>query len=426
MVACATVCVRELAQGCWAAQMRFWRFLSNEKVTVAKLIAGWSEQTGPAAAGRHVLVLQDTSEIQFATTAENRRGLGKIKKGHAYGVLLHPALAVDADSGVILGLAGGTLWTRGAEAKVPHAERRLADKESARWVTTAAQAKETLAAARLITIVDDREGDFYANWALTPADGVHLLTRLMNDHALAGGGTVRTALASLPVADRAAIDLRERPDRPARTAHLCLRFVALTIKRPSYMPDQDLPASLRLHAVEVVEPDPPDGAEPVHWILLTTHAVDSVAAAWQLVEWYRRRWIIEQFFRSLKLQGLQIEDSQLTTAERLLKLTAVAAKAAAINMQLVQARHGDDPQPASLAFTDDEIEVIAALNTRLQGKTERQKNPHPHNSLAWAAWVIAKLGGWHEYEAKPPGPITFYNGLAYFRAFAAGWAFKDV
>jgi len=128
----------------------------------------------------------------------------------------------------------------------------------------------------------------------------------------------------------------------------------------------------------------------------------------------------------MKLQGLKIEDSQLATADRLLKMVAIAAKAAAIVIQLVQARDGRDHQPASLAFTQDEIDAIDALNTRIQGKIARQKNPHPKNTLAWAAWVIAKLGGWHEYEAKPPGPITFHNGLTYFRAFAAGWAFKHV
>src|SRR5688572_24878494 len=161
MVACANVCVRQLAQGCWCAQMRFWRFLANERVTIDKLIEGWSEQTRQAVAGRHVLAIQDTSEIKFPTTEENRRGLGKIKKGNVFGVLLHPLLAVDADSGAVLGLAGGSVWTRSGEVQTPHAQRRLADKESARWIATAEQAKDTLAAARLITIVDDREGDFY-------------------------------------------------------------------------------------------------------------------------------------------------------------------------------------------------------------------------------------------------------------------------
>jgi Transposase DDE domain len=406
--------------------MRFWRFLANERVTVDRLIEGWSEQTGLAATDRHVLAIGDTCEIKFPTTEANRRGLGKVKKGNAFGVLLHPMLAVDADSGAVLGLAGGTVWTRSDEVKIPYAQRRLMDKESARWVVGAEAAKETLAAARMITIVNDREGDFYAHWASTPADNVHLLTRLMTDHALVKGGTVRTAISHLPVADTAAVELRQRPGRRARTAHLSLRFCPLTLKRPKNTLEKDLPASIRVNAVEVIELHPPQDAEPVHWILLTTHTIDSLADAWRIVAWYRQRWIIEQFFRTLKLQGLRIEDSQLETADRLLKLVAVAAKAAAIIMQLVQARDGRDRQPAGLAFTNDEIGAIAMLNARLQGKTERQKNPHPDNTLAWAAWVIAKLGGWHEYEAKPPGPITFYNGLTYFRAFAAGWAAKNV
>jgi len=406
--------------------MRFWRFLANDGVTVDKLTEGWSDQTRRAAAGRHVLAIQDTSEIKFTTTEANRRGLGKVKKGNAFGVLLHPMIAVDADSGAVLGLAGGTVWTRGGEVKTPHAQRRLVEKESGRWIATAEEAKETLAAARMITIVDDREGDFYAHWALTPAANVHLLTRLMNDHALVKGGTVRTAMARLPAAATAVIELRQRPNRRPRTAHLSLRFGSLVLKRPANTMEKDLPAGVRVTAVEVIELHPPNEAEPVHWILLTTHKIDRLADAWQIVDWYRQRWIIEQFFRTLKLQGLRIEDSQLATADRLLKLVAIAAKAAAIVMQLVQARDGRDTQPASLAFTQGEIEVIAMLNARLQGKTERQKNPHPENTLAWAAWVIAKLGGWHEYEARPPGPITLHNGLAYFRAFAAGWAFRNV
>ena len=425
MVACATVCVRRLAQGRWSAQMRFWRFLANDRVTPDKLIEGWSEQTQLAAAGRHVLAIQDTSALKFTTTAENRRGLGKVKKGNAFGVLLHPMLAVDGDSGTVLGLAGGRVWTRSMAVQVPHDQRRLPDKESARWIATAEQAKQTLAAARLITIIDDREGDFYANWILTPAANVHLLTRLMNDHALVKGGTVRTALTRLPVVATAAIALRQRPERAARTAHLSLRFGALTLRRPENTLEKHLPDSVQVNVVEVIERHPPKGAEPVHWILLTTHKIDDVADAWQIVTWYRQRWIIEQFFRTLKLQGLRIEDSQLATADRLLKLAAIAAKAAVIVMQLVQARDGRDPQPTSLAFTPSEVELLAMLNTRLQGKTARQTNPHLKHTLAWAAWVIAKLGGWHEYEAKPPGPITFHNGLAYFRALAVGWDFKN-
>ena len=96
-------------------------------------------------------------------------------------------------------------------------------------------------------------------------------------------------------------------------------------------------------------------------------------------------------------------------------------------MQLVQARDGKDHQSANLVFTPNEIDTLAALGKRYTGKTRLQSNPHVENSLAWAAWIIARLGGWNGYpSSKPPGPITFHNGLTYFRACADGWALRDV
>ncbi len=419
MVACSTVCLRRLAQGRWAKQMQFWRFMANERVTVDRLIEGWSDRTRGAAVGRHVLAIQDTSELRFSTTADDRRSLGKVKKGTAYGVLLHAMIGVDADSGAMLGLVGGQIWTRQGDVETPHAKRPLTEKESARWIATAKAAKQTLAEAAVVTVMADRESDFYAHWARTPGRNVHLLTRLMNDHAVIEGGTVRKALAHLPVAGRAVVELRERANRRPRNAHLSLRFGSVRLQRPKNTIEKGLPASIAVNVVEVIEPHPPKQAEPVHWILLTTHDVKTLADAWRIVGWYRQRWIVEQFFRTLKLQGLRVEDSQLATADRLCKLTAIAASAAAIVIQLVQARDGRDTQPASLAFTQHEIKLIAVLNQQMQGNTARQKNPHPPNSLAWAAWLIAKLGGWHEYEAKPPGPITFHNGLTAFRTAAS-------
>jgi hypothetical protein len=405
--------------------MRFWRFIANDRVTVEKLIEGWWEQTGDAVCGRHVLAIQDTSEIKFSTSEDDRRGLGKIGKGNIFGVLLHAMMAVDAETGSCLGLVGGKVWTRKGDVKVPHAQRTLSDKESERWLTTAEQAKEILAQARLITVINDREGDIYAHWARTPMDGVHLLSRVMHDHALMGGGTLRQAIKRVPFSAKAVIELPRRIDRRPRKAHLALRFGSVALQRPRNTTEKDLPPSVMLNFVEVIEQHPPKGAEPIHWLMLTTHRVASVADAWQIVGWYKRRWIIEQFFRSMKSQGLQIENSQLETADRLMKMVAIAAKAAAIVIQLVQARDGVDSLPAGFAFSPEEIEVLETINKDLQGKTELQKNPHRKRTLAWAAWIIAKLGGWSGYASHtPPGPITFHNGLAQFQILVRGWRLK--
>src|SRR6202011_662925 len=136
----------------------------------------------------------------------------------------------------------------------------------------------------------------------------------------------------------------------------------------------------------------PKNAEPVHWRLLTTHDVPDATAALQIVAWYKRRWIIEQLYRLMKSQGLRLEDSQIETADRLIKLAAVAAKAAAVTLQLLQARDGQSTESASTSFPEEEIAVLEALNTRIEGKTALQKNPHPKHSLAWASWIIARLG----------------------------------
>lgn len=428
MVAHGSVCLRRLG-GDRAAEVRFGRFLANPAVSLERLLAGWGETTATAAAGRDVLAIQDTSEIFFKTTTERRRDLGEIGKGTAHGLLLHAMLAQDADSGACLGLVAGQLWTRQGRVATAHRKRPLAEKESQRWLATAERAKEVLAAAATVTVVADRESDIYAEWARLPAPDFHLLTRVMQDRPLAAGGTLFGAAEHFPVAATTRIALPASwPKRPlAREAKLGLRFGQVTLKRPPRTVERDLPPAVTLTLVEVAEVDPPAEAEPVHWRLLTTHAVADAAAAWRIVGWYKARWTIEQLFRVLKAQGLKLEDSQLDSAERLLKLAAIATKAAAVTLQLVQARDGRSAIPAGLVFNGAELATLDALNPRLEGKTALRRNPHPVRSLAWAAWIIARLGGWKGYPSeRPPGPITFKHGLDYFRACAAGWVLRDV
>jgi hypothetical protein len=427
MVVRASVCLRRLAHGRRAAQVGFGRFLANPKVTPERLIEGWSTQTAEAVKGRHVLVPQDTSEFNFSTTPKRRRGLGKIGKGGGRGVLLHAMLALDAGTGGCLGLVAGRIWTRRGRVKVAHQKRRTENKESHRWIATAEQAKRVLAAAAQVTVVADRESDIFAQWATTPEPGFHLISRAMHDRRLATGEDLYAAAERFAFTAKRLVALPEREQkRKARPAWLSLRFGTVELARPRKTRDRNLPQSVSLTLVEVVERDAPTGTEAVHWRLLTTHEVKDAEAAWQIVDWYKMRWTIEQFWRLLKLQGLRVEDSQLETAERLVKLTAIAAKAAVTTMQLVQARAAPTREPATLAFCEAEIAVLDKLNPQLEGATKLQKNPHRKRTLKWAAWIIAKLGGWDGYpSSKPPGPITFKHGLEEFHAIVAGWSLRD-
>ena len=420
-----SVCLRRLAGGARGGIVGFGRFISNPRVTSEALIEGWSAGLSAACKGRHVLAIQDTSEINFATTAGRDRGLGKIGKGGGRGVLLHPMLAMDAGTGALLGLVTGRVWTRDGRVVTPHARRPLSEKESERGLSTPEAAKAHLSGAAMVTEISDREGDIYAKWARVPGPAFHILTRAMRDRRIKEGGG-KLSSAPLTVGGAATVRLREQPGRPARDARLAIRYGQVTLKRPSAH-ETGLPKALPVSLVEVIEIDAPEGVEPILWRLLTTHAVDDDAAAWRILAWYQMRWTIEQFFRTLKQQGLQLEDSQLESAERLIKLTAIAAKAAVTIMQLVQARDGRSDQGAEIAFTPAEIETLKALVPELEGKTALQKNPHPSGSLAWAAWAIAKLGGWDGYpKSKPPGPITFRHGLQDFRSLSQGWSLRDV
>jgi hypothetical protein len=428
MVVRPSVCLRRLSRGRRSQQVGFGRFLANPKVTVDRLIEGWSDQTAAAAAGRHVLAIQDTSEINFRTTPKRRRGLGEIGKGNGRGVLLHAMLALDAGNGSCLGLVGGRIWTRRGRVKIAHQKRRSENKESHRWITTAEQGKAVLAAAAKVTVLADRESDIFAEWAKLPEPDFDLITRSMHDRRLATGEGLYAAAERFAFTTKRLVALPEREQkRKARPAWLSLRFGKIELARPRNTRDRNLPKSVSLSLVEVIERDCPAGTEAVHWRLLTTHNVADVETAWQIVDWYRMRWTIEQFWRLLKLQGLRLEDSQIETAERLIKLTAIATKAAVTTMQLVQARTAPNSEPATVAFSEDEITVLDKLRAEVEGTTKLQKNPHRKSTLKWASWIIAKLGGWDGYpSSKPPGPITFKHGLEEFHAIVAGWCLRDV
>jgi hypothetical protein len=427
MVAGKDVCLRRLSQGNRALEVRFNRFLGNAKVTTDGIIESWSEGTVVAAEGRHVLAIQDTSEVNFATTAKRRRGLGETAKGNVFGLLLHPMLAVDADNGTCLGLLSGQVWTRKGRRTVSHDLRDLSDKESQRWIATALAAKPLLANAAMVTTLGDRESDIFALYASSAEQQFHVIARSMHDRKLADGTSLYAASDDMKVMERRTIVLPARAQRPERLAHLELRFAAVSLARPQTKFLRHLPASLPLVLVDVREPHPEAGTEPLHWRLLTTHPVTNAEEAWRIIEWYKRRWLIEQFFRVLKTQGFGLEDSQIGTADRLLKLVAIAAKAAVITIQLLQARDGQGQQPIHLAFNANEVATLAALNQDIEAKSKRLKNPYPPDRLAWAAWIIGRLGGWDGYpSSKPPGPITFKHGLEYFHAVAIGWTLRNV
>jgi len=117
-----------------------------------------------------------------------------------------------------------------------------------------------------------------------------------------------------------------------------------------------------------------------------------------------------------------MESCQIEDGDTLKKMAVLALVSSIRIMQLTLARDGDTGRPAIDVFGQNERDFLGVLNQSLQGQTEKQKNPFPEDSLGWASWVIARLGGWKGYKSeRPPGPITMRNGLDRFGSLKAGW-----
>jgi len=290
-------------------------------------------------------------------------------------------------------------------------------------------AADGLADAAMITVVGDRESDIYDLFARRPAN-VHLLCRSAQARAITSGGLLPAFCATLAEQARDTIDVPAKGKQAARQATVALRFGAVSLKHPAGQrqvagPETtERPKTIDLRVVDVQEVNPPHGAEPVHWRLLTTHTVTTLAQARQIVTWYRMRWIIEQVFRSLKSHCLRIGDSQMTEAGCFIKLAVVALIAAVRAMQLVLARDGGSEQPISDAVDVSDMPALRELNDSLQGRTAKLKNPYDERLLAYYAWIVARLGGWSGYTSrgyKPPGPKTMHHGLLLIDPILLGW-----
>jgi hypothetical protein len=388
-----------------SGEVRLTRFLRNEAVSCTEMLAQAAERTAERCVGRHVLAIQDTTVLRS-------EGGG--------GAYLHVVLAVDAQDGAILGLIDGQFLERSAGRRAGRRAVPIEEKESFRWLEGADQASSVCAGAACVTAISDRESDIFEAFALRP-EGAELLVRAAHDRGLEDGRALFAAIDAAPVAGRAELDLPAKPGRKRRTAQLEARFVAVSLARPKTGLRADLPASVALNLVDIREINPPPGETAVHWRLLTTHAVTSAAEAWAIADLYRRRWAIEQLFRSLKTEGFDIEGIRIEEPTPRNRLVTAAVIAAVCIQQLVHARDGGPGplRPLSDAFEPEDIPLLEACCAQLEGKTQRQKNPHPKGSLAYAAWVCARLGGWTGYYGKP-GPVVMLEGWLEFQARKRG------
>jgi len=209
--------------------------------------------------------------------------------------------------------------------------------------------------------------------------------------------------------------------RESRTANLEVKFCKVSIAKPKPVRKAGLPDKIELYAVEVCEKDGPKTGK-VHWRILTTYAVNDYHDAVSIVNRYRQRWYIEQLFRLLKSKGFRIESSELESGWAIRKLTVMILNSALRVMQLLLAHNNQQSQLTKEVFNEDEIKCLEQINKTLQASKEKTLNKNDPQHLSWATWIIARLGGWKDYDSnRPPGPILLKEGLDKFNAMFEGW-----
>jgi hypothetical protein len=395
-----------------AGEMRITRFLHNPRVRVSEMLSVARQRTCAQVAGRHVLAIQDTSALRV--------------DGKGVGLSVHPVIAVDATAGTVLGLVDSFFLKRQGGEREKRRQKAFEEKDSRRWLSGAESASALAeAGAACVTVIEDREGDIYECFAFKPAN-VEKLVRAAQDRRLADATSLFSKAATWDEAGRMTVALPAAPGRKAREAELSVSFGKVEIKRPKYHTAADgLPATVRATLVIGREINPAEGGEPALWFLLTTHQVNDIADARRIIGFYRLRWTIEQVFRTMKTKGFDVEALRQQPDGPLEKLVTAILIAAVKVMQLVAERDGEAKRPLADVFDPDDRPALERVCQSLEGKTAKQKNPHPEGSLAYAAWVFARLGGWTGYYGKP-GPIVIIRGLTQFHAIKHGWSLRNV
>lgn len=413
--------------------MGYYRFLENEQVSLSELAKSLSAHCQQQVEGLHGKAISDSSEINLQAHAGRLKpsGLGVVGNNRDIGFFIHPTLILNAANGFPLGISSVQMWSRPAERLDKQTRRYkqlpIQEKESLKWLESAASSQRCLelGGATTVTYIGDREADIYEEWVTVPNHQTHVLIRACRDRLLVGTReTLFTHLSQQPCAGTYTLQVMadERKKRVAREALMAVRCCRVQCLRPRRLDGTDYPHSVVLYAVEAVEINPPPGQAPVHWRLLTTHRVVCLEQALQVIAWYGWRWRIEQLFATLKQGGLNLEATQLESGAAIQRLCVLALSAAVRVLQLTQGRE-DVTQSATVVFCDAQQRCLTELAPTLNGRTPKQHNPFPPLTLAWATWLIARLGGWSGYQSqRTPGIATLFQGLRQFDSLFLGWS----
>ncbi len=408
--------------GSEAALHAAYRFLQTPEVSYEQLMRPHVQQTREAM-GQHqqVLLIQDTTEVDYQQHPTTT-GLGPIGNGSHHGFLLQTVLAVEPASRQVLGVAHQEPFLRKTAPKgETKREREQRERESQVWERSVQAIGQPPAGVQWIH-VGDRYSDMFPFLSLCRQTHCDFVVRAAQDRCV----DLLVEQADAPVPRRS--HHKRPPDQPpqqhlfevvggwsaqgqqelelpaskqskARTAHLTISFGSVRLLPPLSQQASSL-RPLVVWVVHVWEPEPPEGVEPVEWVLLTSVPVQTVEQAWERVDWYRGRWIVEDYHQGLKT-GCRIEQRQIQSYESLRRLLGLLAPAAVRLLQVRAAARQYPEQQALQVLPTEVVQVVAAKAGLPAAQLTAQQ--------CW--YTIARFGGYLARKGDgPPGWKTLWRG----------------
>lgn len=357
-----------------------------------------------------VLALEDTTTLSYQHCVASKLGpTANVARGRSRGYLVDSVLLVDAVEERTLGLVEQRHWVRKQSEhgkKYQRKKRAYRSKESYKWERAARRTAKRLGDLMSRTIaVCDREADVYDHLSYKLAHGQRFVVRASTDRAVVGSRS--KLFEQLERSEELCcytVQVAQRGGRAARRARISLRSVELNLAPPQGRKAEPL----RLKAVLAEEIQAPAGVEALRWVLLTSEAVDSAAAALQVVRYYERRWQIEEYHKAWK-SGVGVERQRYQSPANLARILVLTAFLAVRLLQLREAYAAPPPtampQPDVTGLAEDEWKVLW-VSTQ-----PRKALPASAPSARWCFLALAKLGGFADTKRTGrPGWQAVWEG----------------
>lgn len=413
------------ATGGWGEAKATYRFFDNDKVDPKIIYERHRESTRRRARDESVLLaVADTTMLDYTSHPETA-GLGPLGDLVHHGLIFHPTLLMTPER-VPLGVIDAQMWTRDVDnfgnSDATRACRDVSEKESRKWLDSmeaAEDLQQELGGQTMVVSVFDREGDTYDVLESARMQGrqSRILVRAQADRRLEHPQQkIWNHLKAQPVATKVAIEAPRKLRQKKRVAELSVRYAKVKVLPPRDRRQSDGCQPVEVYAVYAHEESPPKGQDPISWMLLTTVPVETADDAWQIVQWYSCRWLIEILFKVLKT-GCTAEERQLETADRLKRCLAIDLVVAWRILYLTMVGRETPHLPCTVVFEDYEWKALWVFVFK-----DPDAPPATTPTLRDVTRTIGRLGGHlgRKHDGDP-GVLTMWRGLQRLPDIAAMW-----